>query len=212
MATMRLPQDTDLVGVRNISMSGTFSPPLTRAQFTQDSNAVYHIPLESLRVWNAYATALPGTPAADDLGLVGGTWATGVPSVESTNQASAGSATLYARFQLLLPPEYESGQSVSIRATAGMVGAIADAAATIDFEAYLSNGDGLISGSDLVSTAATSINSVSFAEKTFALDSAGLVAGDRIDVRVAVLVNDVGTGGTVKARIAELAMLLDIKG
>lgn len=154
------------------------------------------------------------TPAgsADDLRLVGGTFATGVPSIQTGDLKNAGSTTRYARFSVELPPEYVAGQAVSVRLHAGMLTTVASTAATVNVEAYKSNKESLVSGGNLYTGAAQTINSLTFADKDFSLTATSLAAGDRLDVRIAILVNDTGTGTAVIGCIGSPEMLLTIKG
>ena len=76
----------------------------TRASILkQDANAIFPVGLESLRVWNAYQTNLPGTAATDDLALIGGTFGTAPPTISAGDLKAAGATTRYARFQMQLP-------------------------------------------------------------------------------------------------------------
>jgi len=202
--------DGGLLVKGNLQVTGTL-PEYQRTNLQQESVQPYPIPWDAWRVWDAFQTNLPGTAATDDLALVGGTFGTNAPSIESGNLASAGATTRYARATITIPPEYVAGQTVQIVFNAGMVGAVADNSATIDVQAYLSDGFAGI-GSDLVAEAAQSINSLTEAEKTFNLDATNLAAGECLDVRIAVAVNDAATGGTVKARIGFVDLRLDIKG
>lgn len=189
-------------------------PEYPRISLAQDGSMLYPVPLESLRVFDAFATVLPGTPAADDLGLVGGTFGTDVPFASTGDVKALGTTTRRARFTFQLPPEYVSGQSVFIRAFAGMKTTISDGACTIDFEAY-ETGTGtsgtLITGSDLVTTAATSIKSLTWADYDFAITATDLVAGNWLDVRMSIAVTDAATGTAVIAG-ARVSVGCSIKG
>ncbi len=202
--------DGGLLVKGNLQVTGSM-PEYQRDDLQQESVQPYPIPWEAWRVWDAFQTNLPGTAATDDLALVGGTFGTDAPSIESGNLASAGATTRYARATITIPPEYVAGQTVQIVVNAGMVGAIADNAATVDVQAYLSDGFGDV-GADLVSEAAQSCNSLTAAELTFNLDATSLAAGECLDIRLTVVVNDAITGGTVKARIGYVDLRLDIKG
>jgi len=101
---------------------------------------------------------------------------------------------------------------VRIVATAGMVTTVADTSCTVDFEVYLCAKTTLASGSDLVTTSATTINSTSFAAKNFDLTSAGLSPGDMLDIRISIACTDAATVTAVIPAIAHLALALDIKG
>jgi hypothetical protein len=89
---------------------------------------------------------------------------------------------------------------------------VASVTATVDLEAYLSDKFGAVSGSDLVTTAATTINSLTPANKDFTLTATNLAPGEWIDFRIKVAVNDSGTGTAVIAAIGTVEFLLDIRG
>lgn len=205
-----IPSDVIIQG--NLSVYGDRLPSFDRSELTQDNLAVYPIPHVDWRVWDAMQTNLPGTPATDDLGLIGGTFATGVPSIQTGDLKNAGATTRYARCQVQLPPEYVAGETVTLRVNAGMITTVASVSATIDFEVYKSGRGVLVSGSDICATAATSINSVTFGDKSFTITATTLNPGDVLDIRMAIAVNDSGTGTDVIGCAGEVALLLDIKG
>lgn len=177
----------------------------------QDPNMPFAIDLTRLRVWDAFATNLPGTPATDDLGLEGGTFGTSPPMVTAGDLKAAGATTRYARFQVQLPECYEDGETVTLSFHAGMTTTIADTSCTIDVECYKIDKEGGI-GSDLCSTGATTINSLTFGPKKFLITSTALVAGDVLDVRVAIACTDAATVTAVTPKIAAIDLLCDIKG
>jgi hypothetical protein len=180
-----------------------------RAKLALESKK-YLIPLTDLRVWDAMQTNLPGTGAADDLALIGGTFGTGSPSIQ-TGDVKASSTTRRARFLVPLPAEYENAGTVTLRASAGMVTTVSDTTATIDFEVYESNKTTGI-GSDLCATAATTINSLTFGDKDFSITAAGLVAGDLLDVRVSIAVVDGATATAVIGAIGSLELICQVRG
>jgi len=211
MATAaQFPGDVLVLG--NLQYTGSLLPGVARSGLTQDTSQSYWLPWDGFRVWDAVATNLPATPASDDLGLIGGTWGTGVPSIQTGDLKAAGSTTRYARCQFQLPPEYVTGTGLVLRLHAGMITTIAGTAATVDVEVYKSGKEFLVSGSDLCATAATSINSTTLADKDFAITGTGLVAGDQLDIRIAILVNDAATGTAVIGCIGSAEMLLTIRG
>lgn len=184
---------------------------IARSKLAQDTLASYMIPWTAFRVFDAYATNLPGTPAADDLGLVGGTFGSASPSLQTEDLKTAGATNNRARFMVQLPPEYDDGETVQIRLHAGMLTTVADTSATIDVECYESNSEAGI-GSDLCTTSATTINSLTLADKDFSITASGLVAGDWLDVRITTAVNDAASGTAVKAIIGKVSLLCDIRG
>ena len=201
----------DLSVTGNVTIGGELRPDLPRAQIKIETQTPYPIPFDAWRVWDAFGTNLPGTPAADDLGLVGGTFGTDGPSLQTEDLKALGTTDKYARAVLQLPPEYDAATSVRLRFTAGMLTTIADTSAEIDVEVYKLDEEGAV-GSDLVTTAAQSINDLTLAEKDFVVTASGLSPGDQLDVRVKVSVNDAATATEVKAIIASAKLLADVRG
>ena len=176
----------------------------------QDPNVIFPIPFTDLRVWDAIATNLPGTSAADDLGLINGVFGTAPPTIGS-GDVKASSTTRYARFQVPLPECYDSGETVSFSISAGMVTTVADTSCTVDVECYKLDKDAGIGG-DLCATAAQTINSLVFGDKVFSITPSGFVAGDILDVRITIACVDAATGTAVKPTIGAIDLLCDIKG
>lgn len=185
-------------------------PTCPRATLQEDSNAVYAVPWTAFRTWDALATNLPGTPANDDLGLVGGTFGSASPKL-STGDVKAAGCTRYARFQFELPVEYIAAATLTLRLHAGMETTVADTSATVDVECYKSDGEAGV-GADICATAATTINSLTDADKDFTITPTGLAAGDVLDIRITITVADAATGTAVIANIGAVEMLCDIKG
>lgn len=209
MATpLTIPGDAFVQGGLRV---GSYDTLIPRAKLEQDVLASYAIPWTAWRVWDALGTNLPGTAANDDLGLVGGTFGTNSPTIQTGDLKAAGATTRYARCQIWLPPEYDAGQTINLRFHAGMKTTVADVSATLDAEAYKSDTEEGV-GSDLVSTAAQSINSLTLADKDFVIDGSALSPGDLLDVRIAVEVNDAATATAVIGLIGAAFLLIDIRG
>jgi hypothetical protein len=170
-----------------------------------------NIPLELLRVHDAFQTNLPTSASSDDLGLIIGTFGTDAVVVQ-TSDAKNTTATQRARFSYRLPVEYADGQAISVVAWAGMKTTVANGSATVDFEVYKKNDSTGLVGSDLVSTSATTINSLTAADKAFTIDPTGLSGGDELDIRVTIAITDSGTGTAVIGRLMKLYMLPTVKG
>lgn len=203
----------DLIIAGNIRLNGTLSPPITKANILALAELqAFPIPLTQFRVHDAMQTLLPGTPATDDLGLVGGSFGVATPSLRTEDLKAAGATNNRARVLVQLPWNYEAAQSVSLRFTAGMITTVADTSATLDCEVYKlqSDPDDAI-GSDLVTTAATSINSLVFSNIDFALTTSGLSPGDILDVRITTAVTDGATGTAVIAGITAAKLLCDVR-
>jgi len=187
-----------------------FQGPLGRENIITDTQKKYPVPLEKLRIWDAYQTLIT-TAANDDLGITAGTFGTGCPYVHAGDMNAAGSVTRYARTMFQLPAEYVDYSTVTFNISGGMLTSVASVAATVDVEVYKVNRDTLKTGSDLVATAATSINSTTFADKGFTLTSTGLLRGDILDVRFTIAANS-ATASSHFAAIAAIDVLLDVKG
>ena len=203
-------EDLRVSGVITIKENGVAAQ--TRATILkQDALAIFPVNMMSLRVWDAIQTNLPGTPAADDLGLIGTTFGSTAPKVTAGDCKALGATTRYARFMVELPECYEAGETVTLSLSAGMETTVASVSCTLDVECYEIDKIGGI-GSDLCATAAQSINSITFASKLFTITSSGLTAGDVLDIRLTIAVNDAATVTAVTPTIAGIDLLCDIKG
>lgn len=173
------------------------------------------IPFPSMRVHDNVAALLPAAGANDDLGYVQGTFGTSTMSLQADDHKNEGSAqSNIAYFEFAIPATYVAGSTISLVANAGMTTTVASTTATLDFSCYVSdyaNGDGTVSG-DLVTTAAQSINSTTFADKTFVVDddSAGyvLTPGDIVQCKITTAVDDTGTGTAVIATVRKLDVVI----
>lgn len=183
---------------------------IARTQLALDSLKSYQQKLTDFRIWDAFATVLTATSGTDDLGLYGGTFASASPTV-GTGDVKTTTVTRYARIMIPIPMEYEAGEDVNIRLHAGMQTTVADGSATIDVQAYRSDEDAGI-GSDLCSTSAQSINSLTSADKDFIIDGATLSPGDWLDVRITIAVVDSATGTAVIAQFGSCQLLVDVRG
>lgn len=195
----------------NLIVQGSM-PSYPRTNLLQDDNAVYPIPWTAWRVWDALSTNLPGAGAADDLGLVGGTFGTGTPTLQTGDVKAAGAVTRYARCHLRLPPEYVGGQSVTLRFHAGMLTTLSDGPCTVDVEVFKCNREGGVTGTDLCATNATSIKSLTLTDKDFTITPNALLPGDELDIKVAIASSDGATATAVIGIIGSVQLLLDIKG
>ena len=182
---------------------------ITRAKMAQVAAAVFPIPLASMRIWNSWQP-LPAAATADDLGAIAGTWATDVPHVESSDSGQT-STTQYMGFEFTLPDDYDEAETLTLRIPAKMR-VVADGSATVDVEAYLSDGNAAVSGGDLIATAATTINSADWANKDFTITATSRAPGDRIFFRVAVAIVDTNTvADHVTAWLGDIEILADIR-
>jgi hypothetical protein len=157
------------------------------------------IDFASMKIFDSRSTPL--TVAAsddDDLTYYEGTFGTNAATLETIDCGGLNDTTQKAVFTFVLPPTYPAGATINLKANVGMRTTVADQGATLDFSCYVAdyaNEDGTMSG-DLIGTAAQSVNSTTFADKTFVLDddAAGYVlgAGDTIECLVTALCDDDG--------------------
>lgn len=203
--------DVSITG--NLRIGGTLSPALSKANVLALAELQpFPIPLTDFRVWDNMAELLPTAGATDDLGIIEGTFGSATPSLRTEDLKAAGATNNRARVLVQLPWEYEAGQSVTLRFKAGMITTVSDTTATLDCEAYKlqADPDDAI-GSDLVSTAATTINSLTFGDISFTVTPTNLSPGDILDVRITTAVNDAATGTAVIAGITSAKLLVDCR-
>mgnify|MGYP006372672731 FL=1 len=203
----------DMIVAGSIRLNGSLTPAISKANILALAELQpFPIPLTDFRVWDAMQTVLPGTPATDDLGLVGGTFGTATPSLRSEDLKTAGATNKRARVLVQLPWDYQAGQSVTLRFKAGMITTVADTTATLDCEAFkLQDDPDDAIGSDLVSTAATTMNSLTFANIDFVVTPTGLSPGDILDVRITCAVNDAAGATAVIAGVTSAKLLCDVR-
>lgn len=203
----------DIIVAGDIRVNGSISPKIAKSNLLALAELqAFPVPLTNFRVWDALASLLPSAGANDDLGLVGGTFGTATPTLRTQDLKAAGASSNYARALIQLPWEYVAGESVTIRIKAGMITTVAGTSATVGVEAYKqqSDPDDAI-GSDLVSTAATTMNSLTFADIDFTITPTSLSPGDILDVRIKTAVNDGASGTAVIAGISSVKLLCDVR-
>lgn len=203
----------------SLSVNGTitasrFSGPMTRSNIDSDAGSVIEIPLPGWRIWDNVAANLGATPTSvDDLAYNSGVYGTGIEylATKDYNAAAAAVVTHYARQRFTLPFNYVTYSSVSIRLCGGMLLAVASVSATVLVEAYVCARSKLVSGSNLVTTAATTINSLTFADIDFALTSSALVPGTVLDLRVQIAAHSV-TATSHFGAISHTEAILTLQG
>ena len=195
--------------IKNVHCNSSMG--LERSKLAQEGKK-YNIPLEDLRIFDSASNAvLPNTAATDDLGLILGTQGTTDFSVQ-TSDAKATTVTQKARFRFWLPPEYDAGQTIKIVAHAGMLTTVSDGTATIDFSVYAKDEADFTHGADLVTTSATTINSLTLAAKEFSITPTSLVNGDELSALVTIAITDAATGTAVIGLVTKFYFLLDVRG
>ena len=183
---------------------------LAPTQLAQRTFMEYPVPFTSCRVWDAMATMVVGTAATDDLALITGTPGTHSPKL-SAGDCKAASVTRKVAFELDVPANYDDGETFQIRILAGMETTVSDGTATVDLSVYLPSGTGTV-GSDLCSTAAQSINSLTAANKDFTIDASALNPGDKLICIVTVAVVDAATATAVTPAIYSISRRCDTRG
>ncbi len=193
-------------------VDGDCSPAmdLSRSKLAQRGLAVCTIPLTCFRQWDHHAVNLPETPASDDLGLVTGTLGTNPPTIQAGDLKTAGATTRYAGAEITLPPDYEAGESVTIRIWAGMKTAVADASCTVDLQAYLLQKD-LSAPVDQCVTTLQNMNSLTFASFDFTITPTSLEAGDVLQIRLVITCTDAAGGSAVIPTISQVELLADLR-
>jgi len=202
--TMILPPEV----ITNYTIAG--NADIATTKLAQRVLAESIVPLIQARTWDAVATNLPAAAASDDLGLVSGTWGTNPARITAGNVRTLGATTRRLYVAIPIPANYEDGQTVELHVRAKMETTLADVSCTIDAEAYV-GADGAL-GSDLVTTAAQSMNSLSAAAYTFTINATGVDPGDLLEVRLSISSNDAATATAVTPAIYSIALLCDTRG
>ena len=207
----------DIVVSGNLRLTGNITPAMTKANVLELAELqAFTVPMSIWRKADAaeYQTFLAGADqATDDLSLVGGTFGTNAPSLQTDDFGGNLQADpYYARGEIQLPAEYVAGQSIEIRFHAGMLTTVADQSCTVDVDVYKSDEDSTSTG-DLCDDAAVSdnMNSLVFADIDFTIAPATLSPGDLLDVRIKVTADDDGDAGEMKACIGSIQLLCDVR-
>lgn len=159
------------------TMSGAGTVNLASATVTLPTRSAFFDC--SHKLLGADGAALAATETAGDFFRPVGTnqlWIQGEATISET-EVSVG------YFTFVLPENYVSGGTITLRAACDLVGAGTDNGSTVDFSAYLmSEVDGSV-GSDLVTTMATAVTTTG-AAKDFTVTPTGLVAGNTLVVKL----------------------------
>lgn len=191
--------DYDIAGNANIATS----------KIAQRVLAEYAVPLTSCRVWDAVQTILPNAAASDDLGLITGTFGTN-PVRVTAGDCKNTTATRRLYFAVPIPANYEDGQTITLRVACGMETTVASTSCTIDAEAYVGT-NGTLS-SDLVTTSAQSMNSLTAANRDFTINEASVDPSQLLEVRLTIACTDSATATAVTPAIYKIALLCDTRG
>lgn len=194
-------------GISNVDIAANAN--IESSKMEQRVLAEYQVPRDAFRVWDAITTNPVSAAAGDDLGLVTGTWGSGANKI-TAGECKAATTTRRIYFSVSVPPNYDDGQTIQIRVRAKMETTLSDGTCTIDAEAYIAN-DGTLT-SDLVATAAQSMNSLTAANYNFTLSSGSIDPGDLLEVRLTIACVDSATATAVTPAIYEVALLCDTRG
>ncbi len=137
------------------------------------------LPMEQWKVWDAMQTNLPGTAAADDLGLTTGTFLTSAPTIVGVDYGGT-TTTAYARRQVIIPSDYVPTTNATLVVDASMA-VVSDTTAIIDFEVVDQTDAPSV---DVCATAQQSCNVVGTNLLTFTLTGTNFSAGSLLDIRM----------------------------
>lgn len=168
------------------------------------------VPVHSFRVWDAVASNPVSAAANDDLGLVTGTWATNPVRLTGGDMKALGATTRRIYFSIPIPANYDDGETIQIRVRAKMETTVADVSCTVDLEAYVGSSGSL--GSDLVTTAAQSMNSLTAANFDFTINAGSVEPGDLLECRLSIACNDAATATAVTPAVYKVSLLCDTRG
>ena len=184
---------------------------LAPTQLAQRTFMTSPVPFTSCRVWDAMQTMVVGTAATDDLALITGTPGTHQPKLSAGDCKAAGTTTRKVAFELDVPANYDDGQTFQLRIRGGIETTLSDGACTVDLQAWKPDGAGAV-GSDLVSTAATSIKSLSPLDVDFTIDASAIDPGDKLICVVTIACTDAATGTAVTPVIYSITRRCDTRG
>jgi hypothetical protein len=176
-----------------------------RSMMAQEALELYSIPLYTLRAadGDALAIAEPASQAGDHyLVYSSGSWVLRGISPNSTTETDK------SLFTFSLPPEYDDGQTITVRIGAKFT---ADGdAKTIDLEAFKVTALTGAVGSDICATEAITLTGTA-AACDFTVTPTGLTGGDILSFIITTVFQD-ADGTTGEAEIGSVAVMLDITG
>jgi len=195
--------------------ANTISPnaEISHSQLRQRALQAFAVDPTQYRVWDAHHTNAVGTAAADDLALTtGALTGSGASYLLSAGDCkNLGATTRRVAFCMPIPPNYVDCQTIQFRVRAKMETTIASTSCAVDLEAFVV-GSGTTVGSDLVTTAATTMNSLTAADKDFVIDASGVDPGQVLQCRLSIACDYTGTATAVTPVIISVALLCDTRG
>lgn len=186
---------------------------IQHTQLRQRTLQSFPINFVDFRVWDAHHTNAVGTAANDDLAVTtGALTASGAATLLSAGDCkNLGATTRRVAFFVPIPHNYDDGETIQVRIRTKMETTVASSTCTVDLEAFVA-GTGTTVGSDLVTTAAQSMNSLTAADKDFTIDSSAVNPGDLLQCRLSIACDDTGTGTAVTPVVITVALLCDTRG
>ena len=201
-----LTLDSTLTVAGAVTLNGPITGPIGIV------SQVIGISFSEVRKHDNISSLLPTAGAGDDMGLVQGTAGT---NARALNGVDFGGTTTDEKmsFEFVIPSTYEAGSTVTIRFSSGMLTTVSDGTATLDLECWVpdyANADGSVS-SDLVTPAAQSINSLTFADIDFVVDDDltghALEAGSVLDCRTSFAGSDTTNAGVMIPAIRKIDVI-----
>lgn len=160
------------------------------------------VPLLACR--NEDGSVIAAAASAGKFGIVAGGWGTGGLKLQG-EAASGNSKTSGLIFTGKLPQNYVAGTNLSVKIK-HRVSTPANTTANIDAGFYESNGNGGVTGSDLVTTSATTYNSATWTETTFSVTGTGLNPGDQFELHVRMVVDDSAGATGARSELGEITI------
>lgn len=174
------------------------------------TSQLFTVPLTSGFVWDAAQTRLPGTATSDDLAIITGTPGTDAIRLR-TSDGKATTITQKAGYEIQVPQNYKDAQPFAVRIRAGMITTVSDGTATVDLSVYKVANDGSV-GTDLVTTAAQDINSLTADNFDFTVDATAIDPGDNLIAVITIAITDTATGTAVIGQINRVQIVCSTQG
>lgn len=186
---------------------------ILHTQLRQRTLRSFPVDPASYRVWDANHTNAVGTAAADDLAITTSALTGSGASIllSAGDCKNLGATTRRVAFFMPIPQNYDDGETIQFRIRTKMETTIASTSCTVDLEAFVV-GTGTTVGSDLVTTAAIDMNTLTATDRDFVIDAASVNPGDMLQCRLSVAVSDTGTATAVTPVIISVALLCDTRG
>lgn len=177
---------------------------IVRSKLAQEALESYPIPLAEFRAADGAALGIADVNDAGDhyLAYSTNTWKLMGNSPDSDTQTDV------SLIQFALPPEYDDGQTITVRINAEYT---ADGdTKSLDLEVYKANKTDASVGSDICATAVQTLTATD-AAYDFTVTPTGLTGGDLLNIKITTAFQD-SDGAVGEAEINSVEVLLDIKG